>query len=174
MALIPSPLGALDQAGALASAAMVGMSHRYAVYIDNFAYHFGDWSKVTGLSVTWQQIEHRVGDQGNQFWLYPGTTKYEPITLSRAAGAYSRVVQSWLAQTSKNPQPQSGTIQLVNFVGIPLVQWRLSEFFPISWCVESFEAAGAKPAIETLKLVHTGFLEDDMNSSAIPPTISPF
>ena len=127
--------------------------------------------------MTWQQIEHRVGDQGNQIWLYPGTTKYEPITLSRAAGPYSRVVQYWLTQTSKNPQPQSGTIQLVDYTGIPLVQWRLSEFFPIAWSVESFEASGAKPAIETLKLAHSGFLEDDLNSSALSPTssmISPF
>jgi len=177
MALIPSPLGAVQQAGNIAANLMVGMSHRYSVLIDNVAYHFGDWSRVTGLSVSWQQIEHRVGDKGNQIWLYPGTTKYEQITLSRAAGPYSRVVQYWLTQTSKNPQPQSGTIQLVDFVGMPLIQWRLSEFFPIAWSVESFEAAGAKPAIETLKLVHSGFLEDDMNSSAISPTssmISPF
>ena len=177
MALIPSPLGAIEQAGNLAGTALVGMSHRYSVLIDNVTYHFGDWSRVTGLSVSWQQIEHRVGDQGNQIWLYPGTTKYEPITLSRAAGPYSRVVQYWLTQTSKNPQPQSGTIQLVDYTGIPLVQWRLSEFFPIAWSVESFEASGAKPAIETLKLAHSGFLEDDLNSSALSPTssmISPF
>ena len=86
-------------------------------------------------------------------------------------------MQYWLTQTSKNPQPQSGTIQLVDYTGIPLVQWRLSEFFPIAWSVESFEASGAKPAIETLKLAHSGFLEDDLNSSALSPTssmISPF
>ena len=176
MAVIPSPLGGLGQAAG-AVGAMVGMSHRYSVLIDNVAYHFGDWSRVTGLSVTWQPVEHRVGGKGNQVWLFPGTTKYEPITLSRAAGAYSRVVQYWLTQTSKKPQPQSGTIQLVDFLGIPLVQWRLSEFFPIAWSVESFEASGAKPAIETLKLAHTGFLEDDMNSSALAPPssmISPY
>ena len=170
MALIPSQSDPLGQVGNIAGSLMVGMSHRYTVLIDNATYHFGDWSRVTGLSVTWQQIEHRVGDQGNQFWIYPGTTKYEPITLSRAAGPYSRVVQYWLTQTSKKPQPQSGTIQLVNFAGIPLVQWRLSEFFPIAWSVETFDAAGAKPAIETLKLAHSGFLEDDLNSAAPPPT----
>jgi phage tail-like protein len=176
MALMPGPLGALEEAvgGAVA---MVGMNHRYTVLIDNFAYHFGDWSKVTGLSVTWQQVEYRVGEYGNQVWIYPGTTKYEPITLSRAAGPYSRVVKSWLAQTSKKMQPQSGTIQLVDYLGIPLVQWRLSEFFPIAWSVESFDASGAKPVIETLKLAHTGFLEDDLNSLASspdPPIPSPF
>ena len=171
MSLMHTLSGAAEEASGYAGST-IGMNHRYAVLIDNSSYHFGDWSKVTGLSVTWQRVEHRVGEYGNQVWLYPGTTKYEPITLSRAAGPYSRVVKSWLAQTSKNIQPQSGTIQLVDYLGIPLVQWRLNEFFPIAWSVDSFDASGAKPAIETLKLAHTGFLEDDLNSLA-PPTAFP-
>jgi phage tail-like protein len=141
----------------------IGMSHHYAVLIDNVKYHFGDWSRAAGLSVSWQQLEHREGDGGNYVQYVPGATKYEPITLSRAAGPYSRVVQYWLSQTSKKPQLQSGTIQLVNFVGMPMVQWRLAEFFPIGWSIESFDASGAKPAVETLKLAHTGFLEDDFS-----------
>lgn len=141
----------------------IGMSHHFAVLIDNVQYHFGDWSRAAGLSVSWQQIEHRTGDSGNDVEIFPGTTKYEPITLSRAAGPYSRVVQFWLAQTSKKPQPQSGTIQLVNFLGMAIVQWRLSAFFPIAWSVEQFDAAGAKPAVETLKLAHTGFLDDALS-----------
>lgn len=170
MALIPTGPGAAQAALSYAGA-QIGMSHRYTVIIDNFAYQLGGWSKVTGLSVTWQQLEYRVGEYGNQVWLYPGTTRYEPITLSRAAGPQSRTVKSWLAQTSNNMRPQSGTIQLVDYLGSPLVQWRLNEFFPIAWSVDSFDAAGAKPAIETLKLVHTGFLEDDVNSLASPPAM---
>lgn len=169
MSLMPPSYGG----GNIARPPMVGMSHRYAVLIDNATYYFGDWSKVTGLSVTWNQIEYRVGDRGNQVWYFPGTTKYEPITLSRAAGPYSQVVQQWLTQTSKNPQPQSGTVQLLDYTGNPLVQWRLSEFFPIAWSVETFDAAGAKPAIETLKLAHTGFLPDEMNSSDESPDLPP-
>lgn len=146
----------------------VGMSHHYAVFIDNVRYHFGDWSRAAGLSVSWTQIEHRDGESGNYVHYLPGTTKYEPITLSRAAGPYSRMVQHWLVQTSMNPQPQSGTIQLVNFAGTPIVQWRLAEFFPIAWSIESFDAAGAKPAVETLKLAHTGFLNDDLSTMLSP------
>src|SRR5262249_22375860 len=92
----------------------VGMSHHCTVLIDNVKYHCGDWSRAAGLSWSWQQIEHRDGEPGNSAEFFPGTTKYEPITLSRAAGPYSRVVQFWLSQTSRAPQPQSGTIQLVN------------------------------------------------------------
>ncbi|HEY3866813.1 MAG TPA: phage tail protein [Actinocrinis sp.] len=138
----------------------VGMSHRYVVLIDNVQYHFGDWSRASGLSVSWQQVEHREGALGNTAWLFPGTTKYDPITLSRAASAYSRVVQLWLTQTAQNPQPQSGTIQLVDYAGLAMVEWRLNEFFPIKWSIETFDASGAKPAIESLTLAHTGFLGD--------------
>jgi phage tail-like protein len=168
MSLMPMPYG-----GNISRAPLVGMSHRFTVLIDNASYTFGDWSKVTGLTVSWNQIEYRVGDRGNQVWYFPGTTKYEPITLSRAAGPYSRIVQQWLKQTSVNPQPQSGIVQLVDYVGSPIVQWRLNEFFPIAWSVEQFDAAGAKPAIETLKLAHTGFLPDEMNSSDESPDLPP-
>jgi phage tail-like protein len=162
---LQSLAGIAGQVQASLESLTIGMSHHYAVLIDNIKYHFGDWSRAAGLSVSWQQLEHREGTPGNYVEYLPGLTKYEPITLSRAAGPYSRVVQHWLSQTSKNPQPQSGTIQLVNFLGIPIVEWRLAEFFPIAWSIESFDAAGAKPAVETLKLAHTGFLDDDLSLS---------
>lgn len=154
----------MDVRSVLGELTTVGMSHRFSVIIDNFAYNIGNWYRVSGLSVSWQQLDYRVGEYGNRVWIYPGATKYEPIVLSRAAGIYSRVVQHWLAQTSNNPQPLSGVIQLQDVAGLPLVSWRMSEFFPIAWSIETFDAGGGKPAIETLKLAHTGFLDDALNS----------
>jgi phage tail-like protein len=161
-------LGSTAQAGPA-----VAMGQYFVVHIDNTTYNFGGWSRATGLSVTWQQLEHREGNLGNYVLYLPGTTKYEPITLSRAAGAQSAVVQHWLAQTSKNPQPLSGTIQLLPPAGPPpIIEWRLTEFFPIAWSIESFDPAGSKPAIETLKIAHTGFLSDDMSMvSSMAPGI---
>ena len=49
---------------------------------------------------------------------------------------------------------------LMDYGGVPVVQWRLNEFFPIAWSVVDFDADQAKPAIETLELAHTGFLYD--------------
>lgn len=161
-------MSVMQGSGGLGSAAQAGpavaMGQFFVVQIDNTTYNLGGWSRATGLSVTWQQLEHREGNLGNYVMYLPGTTKYEPITLSRAAGAQSAVVQRWLAQTSRNPQPLSGTIQLVPpDGGSPLVEWRLSEFFPIAWSIESFDPAASKPAIETLKIAHTGFLSDDLS-----------
>lgn len=146
---------------------VVAMAQNFIVQIDNSTYDLGSWSRATGLSVTWKQLEHREGNMGNYVLYLPGTTTYDAISLSRAAGPSSAVVQRWLAQTSKNPQPLSGTIQLVGPNSTtPIVEWRLTEFFPINWSIESFDPAASKPAIETLKIVHTGFLSDDLSMAA--------
>jgi phage tail-like protein len=139
----------------------IGMGHHFSVIIDNPSYDLGTWSRASGLQVSWNLVEHRVGDQGNQAWIVPGTTKYANIKLSRAACIDSNVVQMWLAQTSTNPTPLSGAISLVTMGDlIPLVVWQLNEFFPIAWSISDFDAEQGKPAIETLELAHGGFLFD--------------
>jgi phage tail-like protein len=163
MSGMQSAAGEISAVQQLIGPPAVGMSHHFAVLIDDVKYHLGDWARVSGLSVSWQQLRHRAGDSRNRTVCLPGATSYEPIMLSRAASVYSRVVQYWLAQTSKNPKPQSGEIQLVDFAGLAIVQWRLEEFFPLAWSVDAFDAAGAKPVIETLTLAHTGFLDDDIS-----------
>src|SRR5580698_2078469 len=96
-----SALGVIGEVQSVIQSLSVGMSHHFSILIDNVKYHLGDWSRVAGLSVSWQPVEHRTGDAGNYATYLPGTTKYETITLSRAASPYSRVVQYWLSQTSK-------------------------------------------------------------------------
>ena len=154
--------GLATASGAITSAsgATMGMGHHYSVQIDNSQYDCGSWSKVSGLSVSWERCEYRVGKQGNEVYILPGTTKYEPIKLSRAACLDSRIVQSWLVATSRCPEPQSGTIQLVNFIGLPIIEWRLNEFFPAGWSISEFDASTGHTAVETLTLTHTGFLPD--------------
>jgi len=146
------PLGLLTQ---------VSMTHHFVVLIDNSTYDLGTWYRVQGLSVKWQDCKYRVGDQGNQLWILPGNTEYPNIKLSRAACADSQIVQAWLASTSLNPVPHSGAIMLMAYGGVPVVHWRLNQFFPIAWSIVDLDADSAKPAVETLELAHTGFLYDE-------------
>jgi phage tail-like protein len=145
----------------------LAMSHHFIILIDNPAYNLGFWQRASGLSVKWDTCTYRLGNQGNEFWIYPGTTKYENIKLSRAASPASTVVQQWLAATSANAQPLSGMVQLVGALSIPIMQWRLYQFFPVSWSVSEFSAPDAKTVMETLELAHTGFLDDQI--MAMPP-----
>lgn len=139
----------------------VGMTHHFVVHIDNSSYDLGTWSRVTGLAVSWNPCEYRVGDAGNQYWVLPGTTRYQNIKLSRAACQDSQTVQQWLVTTSTNPVPLTGKIMLAGSGGSPVVSWRLSQFFPIGWSIVDFDADLGQTAIETLELAHAGFLDDE-------------
>ncbi|HLI38337.1 MAG TPA: phage tail protein [Streptosporangiaceae bacterium] len=145
-----------------ASTAITGMGHHFSVLLDNAAYDLGTWHKASGLSVSWEPVTYRVGDS-NEMWILPGNPKYQNIELSRAACAESNIVQAWLATTSRYPIPQSGTIMLVNWLGIPIIGWRLTEFYPIGWKVSEFSAHTGHVALETLTLAHTGFLLDEIS-----------
>lgn len=161
------PLGGLGALGGMANSVaefltgQVGMTHRFLVQIDSMAYNLGDWSKVSGLQVSWDKVELRTGDS-NDIWLAPGQAKYEPISMSRAACSDSNTVQQWLKSTSRANTPLCGEIQMLDFMGLSVVSWQLKEFFPISWKIVEFDSSGAKAAIETLTIVHSGFLDDEM------------
>ena len=139
-----------------------GMSYRFMVIIDNPTYDLGFWQKVSGLTVTWDVSQYRAGDQGNDFWIYPGPTKYTNIKLTRPVSPTSNVTQAWLTATSNKMQPQSGVIMLCATMGIPIIKWVLYNVFPVSWQVGEFTAETGKVVTETLELAHTGFLEDQL------------
>jgi phage tail-like protein len=163
-------LGMISGGAQTAVEDLFGMSHHFIVVIDNPTYDLGSWQKASGLSVTWDIATYRAGDQGNEYWIYPGVSKYQNIKLTRPVSPSSNITQAWLSATSANMMPLSGAILLCGSMGIPLITWRLYQFFPVSWQVGEFTAAEAKVVTETLELAHTGFL-DDQTMSKIPGAI---
>ena len=140
----------------------VGMSHRFLVRIDRGAYDLGTWSKVSGLSVSWAKISYRPGENNDEV-VVPGNVSYPNIKLSRAACSDSATVQKWLATTSVRHEVLGCAIHMIDFLNMPVVSWELRQFFPISWSVTDFDSSGARAAIETLELAHTGFLQDGVS-----------
>lgn len=137
-----------------------GDSSKFLVEFDDGEYDLGSWSKVTGLDVTWEAVKYRCGDN-NQLWTAPGNTTYKPIELSRATCPDSRIVQGWLATTSKQPKVFSGRIKLLSWMGVSLCEWRLRQFVPTGWTIAPLDSKEATVVLETLKLAHTGFLDDE-------------
>lgn len=137
-----------------------GDSSRFSITFDDAKYDLGLWSKVGGLTVTYDSMEYRTGDS-TAIWTMSGLPKYSKISLSRATGFESNIVQHWLAETSKNPRSYSGAIVLQTLAGIPMCTWTLKQFVPCSWKVTDFETKAATIVMETLELAHTGFLSDD-------------
>lgn len=138
----------------------VAMTHRFVVRIDVNRYDLGTWTKVSGLQVSWSKHSYRPGENNDEL-LFPGHVTYPTIKLSRAACSESATVQEWLKETSRRHDLHSGAVHMIDHLGMPTVSWELRQFFPISWGISDFDATGAKPAIETLELAHTGFLGDD-------------
>ena len=138
----------------------VSMTHRFVVRIDHGPYDLGSWSKVTGLSVHWEKLSYRTGDD-NYDQVHPGAISYDTIKLVRAACTDSATVQSWLAATSRKFKPLSGAVDMLDFTGLTILSWELKAFFPIGWSISDFESGSARPAMETLELAHSGFLHDE-------------
>ncbi|OLR92867.1 phage tail protein [Actinokineospora bangkokensis] len=138
----------------------VSMTHRFVVRIDHGVYDLGTWSKVTGLTVRWEKLVHRAGNDIKE-QVVPGAATYETIKLVRAACTDSATVQRWLAVTSRKFTPLSGAVEMLDFTGMTVLSWELKSFFPIGWSISDFDSGSAKPAMETLELAHSGFLHDE-------------
>jgi phage tail-like protein len=155
-------LGAISKMSEMLTG-QVGMSHRFVVRIDNGSYDLGSWTKVSGLKVNWQRCSYRSSGKNDE-QICAGNISYQNIRLARAACSDSAAVQKWLTETSRARQTLSGAVFMLDFVGLPVIQWKLKQFFPIGWDITDFDAGGARAAMETLELAHTGFLDDETGS----------
>jgi phage tail-like protein len=147
----------------LTDTSKIGLSNRFKVTMANNAkYDLGSWSKADGLDVTWDVAEYRMGDGGNDRLYFPGNTKYTNVKLSRAVSEEYSKTKDWLNNTSWNWEPFEGHIQLFTSNGgdTPVATWTLRDVMPSKWNVATFDAGASQVAIETLELVHRGFLED--------------
>ena len=146
---------------ATGGAQMLGMSMRFVVTVDALT-DLGNWSKASGLEVSWDLVEYRAGDAGNDRWIFPGITKYPTVKLERAAEkASSAKVQAYLNSNSFKYKEQTAKIVLQDASGVEVLSWTLQRAMPVKWSVAPFDGSGNKVALETLELAHTGFLTEE-------------
>jgi phage tail-like protein len=139
----------------------LGLTNRFHVVVDG--HELGSWSKAEGLDVTWDIAEYRAGDAGNHRWYFPGNTKYSPIRLSRAACEDSNKVKTWLSGNSFKHKLGTGTIELRDSGNTKIITWNLHNAFPAKWSITGFDAGASSVSVETLELVHLGFLDDQQS-----------
>jgi phage tail-like protein len=140
--------------------AMYGMTMRFKVTIDG--HDLDHWAKASGLEVTWDLVEYRSGNNGNERWIYPGNTKYPTVKLARAAEAKtSETVRTWLNDTSfTHDAAGTASIELLDAKKDPVAKWQLRGVMPLKWSITAFDGGGNAVAIETLELAHLGFLDE--------------
>jgi phage tail-like protein len=146
---------------ALTDSSQIGLANRFKVTIDG-KYNLGSWATADGLDVKWDIAEYRAGDNGNDRWYFPANTHYSTIKLTRAASEESKKVKEWLSDNSFKWQPPgfSGRIVLGDSANKEIMHWDLRNLLPTRWAITSFDAAASRVAMETLELVHDGFLND--------------
>jgi len=145
--------------------ARFGMAMRFAVTIGGF--NLGSWAKCSGLSVEFKN--KKVTEGGNyDYPIYlPDKVEYKTIQLKRAISAkesaqlklyLSSVVSKWYKATSPADYSDTAQIYLYDHEGKQVMTWELDHVYPARWSGPDLDATNKNIAIETLELVHQGFL----------------
>jgi phage tail-like protein len=150
----------------LTDTSSIGLANRFVVSMSGKSeYDLGSWSKAEGLDVAWDIAEYRMGDGGNDRLYFPGNTKYTNVKLIRGVSEETEKVKQWLNKNSWEMEVFTGSIQLFTTAAKKVTEWTLRDVMPAKWSITSFDAGASQVAMETLELVHRGFLEDERKLS---------
>ncbi|RZU51560.1 phage tail-like protein [Krasilnikovia cinnamomea] len=158
----------------LSDNARLGMSMRFRVSVDGI--NLGSWASCAGLSVDFKNKAVAEGGNYEYSVILPERVEYRTITLRRAMSLQeSAMVQQWLtgvvngwynAASPRDFGHRSAKIELFDAGGPPksgpgplvVASWTLRNVYPARWVGPDLDATGSRVAVETLELVHEGFL----------------
>jgi len=149
-----------------ASEAMLGLTNRFRISVGGV--DLGSWATCQGLGVTFNPVKLEAGGDYGYEHILPGQVKYGQVKMTRAMSSKeSKVLQDWLSKQSDQLLAFEGnlayedshaTITLLDAHGGDVIDWHLRGVHANSWTGPSFDASSSKIAVETLELVHEGFL----------------
>ena len=152
----------------LAADIALGLANRFSLTVDSpAAVNLGSWNKVEGLDVKFDVAEYRAGDNGNDRWYFPGNSQYQTVKLTRSVCDDTKKVMQWLADTAKGSDKIPTNMAVIELYGSdsskpPVMKWNLRSAFASHWNIGGgFEAGASRVVLETLEIVHMGFLEDE-------------
>lgn len=135
--------------------------------VDVGGYRLGSWSTCKGLDVTfkYQQVKE-LGQHAYSTFLVD-RAEYSKVTLQRAMRAGDwEITKQWLetitndAQFVRAGRTTMATITLFDARLGAVATWSLRNATPSAWRGPQLDAKGSAVALETLELVHEGFLDD--------------
>jgi phage tail-like protein len=130
---------------------------RFKVTIDG-QIELGNWQKCDGLNVEYDIQEYREGGQNGFVHRLPGRAKYENVKLTRPVDSATKSVATWLASVQRGVSRGTAQITVLDPSGEQVAEWVLADVFPARWSGPSLDVNGNQVAMETLELVHNGFL----------------
>ena len=151
---------------ALSQDAKLGMSMRFHVVVDDV--DLGGWATCKGLQVNFTSTAVNEGANYEYQVILPDRVTYQPIVLTRAMTQQdSATVQRWLstvvsqwydATSPTDYSARTARITLLDAFNGEVASWSLRSIYPKRWTGPDLNASGREVAIETLELVHEGFL----------------
>jgi phage tail-like protein len=141
----------------LSETAMLGLNMRFAVVVDGV--DLGGWASCQGLSVNFGLVERKEGGVNDRTVWLPGRITYPKITLTRAmTSSGSAQVMKWLAGMVDKATGGTAKITLFDAHKEEVASWSLQNVLPYLWKGPALSATSHDVAVETLELVHEGFL----------------
>lgn len=114
----------------------------------------GTWSKIEGLSFSYQITEYREGGVNGYMRKLIGPRKYENLRLTRSVDEDSMLVAAWLASNMVKVLPQTMSITALDSAGNEVTQWNLAGVVPVKWTGPTLDVNGNQLATETLELAY--------------------
>lgn len=149
----------------LAEDSRLGLAMRFDVVVDGF--DLGSWSSCKGITVAFKH--EKVLELGQHAYtsFIPGRAEYGTVVLQRAMSAGDwATTKRWLEQVTGDAwvtgsgSPRTATITLRDAKRADVASWTLKNALPEAWKGPQLDADGKSIALETLELVHEGFLDD--------------
>jgi phage tail-like protein len=143
----------------------LGTEFRFLV--DVMGYDLGSWSSCKGLGITFKH--EKVAELGQHAYnsYIPGRAEFTTVTLQRAmrSGDWDKTktwleavtADGWLVATA---DVKEATITMQDAKLATVAEWKLKNAMPQSWKGPQLSASGKGIALETLEIVHEGFLDD--------------
>jgi phage tail-like protein len=137
--------------------ARLGLAFRFDVDVDGI--DLGGWESCRGLRVDFGLKRIREGGTNDHSYWLPDQIEYDKISLTRAMTKLdSARVTHWLSSCIDKKDGGTARITLKDAHNEEVASWSLRNVLPYSWEGPALAAKDSQVAIETLVLVHEGFL----------------
>jgi phage tail-like protein len=146
--------------------AMLGMAMRFQVTVDGV--DLGGWASCVGLAVEFKHLLVPEGANYTYTPMLPDRIDYQKVTLTRAMSKPdSAAVQHWLSgfastwfdgQSDSSYSGGTARVTLQDAGRDEVASWVLRDVYPGRWQGPDLRAQDGQVALETLELLHQGFL----------------
>jgi phage tail-like protein len=132
------------------------LSFRFRIEFDNVI--AGGFTECSGMQVETEVEEHREGGLNEYAHKLPKGTKYGTLTLKRG---FMDATDLWdwnQDVISGVAERKNLSVILMDSLGNDKIRWDVREALPIKWSSSELKADGNTVMVETLELVHHGFV----------------